>query len=105
MRADNELLLPARGPDGLSCGAQRLLIEKINCVYLRLVWVVLGDDLCRITRFQSEEIDIRYGQTRLRSQMSGQVESMVDLLALPGLGEVDPELRADPGWGRDGTAR
>ena len=38
-------------------------------------------------------------------QMSGQVETMVDLLALPGLGEVDPELRADPVWSRDGTPR
>jgi len=33
-------------------------------------------------------------------QMSGQVETMVDLLALPGLGEGDPELRADPVWDR-----
>ena len=38
-------------------------------------------------------------------QMSGQVETMVDLLALPGLGEVDPELRADPVWSRAGTPR
>ena len=37
-------------------------------------------------------------------RMSGQVETLVDLLALPGLGEVDPDLRADPVWGRDGKS-
>ena len=38
-------------------------------------------------------------------RMSGQVETMVDLLALPGLGEMDPELRADAVWSRDGNPR
>jgi prevent-host-death family protein len=38
-------------------------------------------------------------------RMSGQAETMVDLLALPGLGETDPELRAEPAWGRDRSAR
>ena len=38
-------------------------------------------------------------------QLSGQVETMVDLLAPPGLGEADPELRADPVWGRGGSLR
>lgn len=38
-------------------------------------------------------------------QMSGQVESIVDLLALPGLGEIDPDLRAGAIWGRERNPR
>jgi prevent-host-death family protein len=38
-------------------------------------------------------------------RLTGQVETMVDLLAMPGLAEADLDPRADEAWDRRGTPR